>query len=578
VRNAPPVRYPPWAWLYLVLAAVQVIPGSVAFLHEQMQEIEAPDVPGAGIYWLLLAALAVPTVFLAAGVVFALVPPARRWVVERAHHPLAVPTGDLATLAAEVQQFVDRHTTGVQVRLSASSSDYARIYPVTWHRARLLVFRPFTRRWMSPDPAERQAAESLLLHEIAHHRQGEHLILGLGSPFSWLVRIWVAAFTLLTLAPIVVLTLSGDIRGPAALPELARDLPQPLLLLMFPVAATWLSELAADDWAAQLVGPQPIIRALSPEPVIQPARPKFVLLDHPPRALRRRLLGATAGPAAAIWLTAALVAWPFLVGVRFLVAAVSVIAQALLAGYAADQLPDLLAHGVGVTLDSAWWDLLASMVVLLTWPQLARIWPRLWTVSGPAGALDVPPSPLPSRPTASYLTAAVFPALLLLATLVPLPAIPALPEPPIGSPDATDGGLMGPTAFGRLDPSRQATQLTVLRIIDFRGSGDSVTMAEQRAELIAGAWTFLPDGSFRYTTRRLNRGSVTRVGTWTAAGSVIEAGFHATDGSATERLTSLIDITPSPPRMQLIWTSSDPDAPRVSAILGFQATVEIAAT
>jgi hypothetical protein len=30
--------------------------------------------------------------------------------------------------------------------------------------------------------------------------------------------------------------------------------------------------------------------------------------------------------------------------------------------------------------------------------------------------------------------------------------------------------------------------------------------------------------------------------------------------------------------MQLLWTSTDPDAPRISAIQGFQAIVEIAAT
>jgi hypothetical protein len=55
-------------------------------------------------------------------------------------------------------------------------------------------------------------------------------------------------------------------------------------------------------------------------------------------------------------------------------------------------------------------------------------------------------------------------------------------------------------------------------------------------------------------------------------------GFGVTDCSANERLTSLIDITPSPPRMQLVWTATDPGAPRVSAVQRFQATVEIAAT
>ena len=78
---------------------------------------------------------------------------------------------------------------------------------------------------------------------MAHRRHGNQLVVGLASPLVWLMRIWVPAFVVLALAPVVVYgALGGGLLTQAVTGQGALQLLQPVGLLILPVAALWLAD------------------------------------------------------------------------------------------------------------------------------------------------------------------------------------------------------------------------------------------------------------------------------------------------------------------------------------------------
>ena len=97
-----------------------------------------------------------------------------------------------------MQLFVGQHDPSIRLRATTRDDQMARIYPVSWRTARIAVFRPLPELWRR----DREAAQAILLHEVAHRRHGDQLVVGLASPLVWLMRIWVPAFVVLALAPV----------------------------------------------------------------------------------------------------------------------------------------------------------------------------------------------------------------------------------------------------------------------------------------------------------------------------------------------------------------------------------------
>jgi Zn-dependent protease with chaperone function len=377
---------PPWLWVWLVGT---VIPGffSVPTLLSQGREQsimffnrpgEPSPVSGQGLFvqlplqWAFGVLL---STMITTGVVLVVLPRLRaRWVEWRFKL-----VDDDRPVIAEMRQFVREYDPTIELRVSLRADQMARIYSAGWRRARIAVFRPLSALWRR----DRESAQAVLLHELAHRRQGDHLIMGLGSPFLWAVRIGIPAYLLMVFLPAVTYLAAGgssDIvfSGMGFLSVFV--LPSALFL---PVTALWLAELNADQQVAQLMGSRALQRTLR-----DVAWPRASLitrvaafLSHPPQWLRLRC--ASARQAVPMVLLAVWPAAVLLIGLLFPFGA-GLLLTPLLPN--TDLSTSTWVEIFGMVVDSMLRVLLPTLivtvVVLLAWPVFARRWERLWS-SGP---------------------------------------------------------------------------------------------------------------------------------------------------------------------------------------------------
>ncbi len=400
---------PPWLWLWLAGDLAVLIPAEVSNEYHQIAlytghgEI-APQVTAGTPYALLLLFTilsGLTCAIFAAAVIATVFPRLRGRRVERRLGLAPVGTDDDGAVLAEMRLFVGQHDASIRLRATARDDQMARIYPVGWRTARIAVFRPLPELWRR----DREAAQAILLHEVAHRRHGNQLVVGLASPLVWLMRIWVPAFVVLALAPVVVYgALGGGLLTQAVAGQGALQLLQPAGLLILPVAALWLAELDADLVTARVLGAEPVRRALDATRNIR----LLGLLSRPPRRMRMRY--ATSRPTGTF---ALLAAWPAaLVAQLLVIIAGAAIAYLLISQSLPDTGRDLLA-GTHQFLLSNQILIIAAIILLLLWPLLARPWDRLW--SGWPGSDG-------RQPWWPYLAAAVVPVALLVLSLAPLPA------------------------------------------------------------------------------------------------------------------------------------------------------------
>jgi hypothetical protein len=410
---------PPWLWLWLGGYLLADMPMQIARLRAAFDSYSNPGVMPA-----LLTSQTTLTVQRLAGplgvlpysvvvvsVIALMFPHLRgRWVEWRFGL-----TSDNRPIMTEMQRFVEAQDPSIQLRVTIRADHMARIYPAGWRHARIAVFRPLAALWHR----DRQAAQAILLHEIAHRRQGDQLVAGLGSPFIWLIRVWVPVYILFVLAPnLYYLTAApgglGDplvnVTGAAQ----AEFVPPEIVL---PVAALWLAELGADQLAAQAIGGGALQRALrataNPRPPLLTRA--TALLTHPPRWLRLRR--AAAGEASTLTLLAA---WPAaLVAAFLLLPAVltvpDLIPYSLPWSYAGSSIADT----VHIVLPDSRTVVIATTVLLIAWPALAEPWEKLWSPG---------PRHRESQRWRPYLAAAAIPACLLLLATLSLPW-PSTSEP-----------------------------------------------------------------------------------------------------------------------------------------------------
>lgn len=289
----PPAMLPPWPLVWLAVLAVSA-PATVAAATAQVAELGpagsfGPDLAATTSFAVLRAATLVtvlPVVVFLAGLVAVAAPQLRAAAVERRLELAAADRPVLREMAA----FLDRHGAHVELRANlARPHGLARVYACGWRRARLAVFGPLVVLWRR----DRAAAEAVLLHEVAHVRTGDHLLLGLGSPFVLLVRAWaVLAVGVLAAAPLAAGPTLGLLGVPAVLTLMA-----PVRLLVLPVGALWAAELAADRYVAAC-GYGPALRRVLDGPRARrgPLRRALDLRrTRPARCAGRRCAGAPAG-------------------------------------------------------------------------------------------------------------------------------------------------------------------------------------------------------------------------------------------------------------------------------------------
>jgi Zn-dependent protease with chaperone function len=410
---------PPWLWLWLVGYLLAGMPMQITQLRAAVGSYSNPDAmpalltsPATLTVQRLAGPLGVlPYAVVVASVVALMFPHLRgRWVEWRFDL-----TSDDRLIMTEMQRFVDAHDPSIRLRVTIRADQMARIYPTGWRQARIAVFRPLAALWRR----DRQAAQAILLHEMAHRRQGDQLVAGLGSPFIWLIRIWVPAYVLFVLVPDAyylaaapgglgdpLVNVTGAVQAVLVPPE-----------IVLPVAALWLTELGADQLAAQAIGGGALQRALR---VAASPRPSLVawataLLSHPPRRLRLRR--AAAGPAGTVTLLAA---WSAVLVAAFLLFPAALTVPVLLVfSIPLSDTGSSLANTVHIVLPDSRTVVIATMVLLIAWPALAGPWEQLWS-----------PGPRHRRSQRwwPYLAGATVPACLLLLSTLPLPW-PSMSQP-----------------------------------------------------------------------------------------------------------------------------------------------------
>ncbi len=472
--RAEPGPLPPWLWLWAA-SLVALAPRLLGDAWGTAAAFRTWVVPPLGLEaWLapillfLLLLQNLPALVFLLGIASALVP---RWRAPRLERRFALaPITGRGGALAEIEAFVREHAPRLELRANLRRmAPIAFVYPTGLRTARLAVMGGLVKLWRS-DPA---GARAVLLHEIAHQRQGDPAIIGIGSLLAPVLRLWplaILAFAALILAldrllrreieafrlAYAVLEETTVAAAPASVWPILFDYladyvwilqPSPLGtvagfalwslgVVLLPTIAVWCAELAADRLtAANAEGRDALLRALdargaetrrrrwTPSAL---GRGLIEAISHPPRWLRRLLVGrADAGIAALVIavlfpLGFVLSALPILVASWMSASARGV--TSLAAGpFVLGNLPFVLA---GIR-----WQLATAAGLMLAWPLLAPWWARL--VFGPPGVL----------PIRSMAAVALPGAAMLLGVLLLDPAAPPVlgERPPVVQPERGPG-------------------------------------------------------------------------------------------------------------------------------------------
>jgi Zn-dependent protease with chaperone function len=107
-----------------------------------------------------------------------LIPQLRRHYIERKIHfvppALSMPLGKQLI---EIEDFVKSHAPDLKVQVNLNRPGRLWIYLNGYRTATLAIFYGFVMLWKT----DREAAEAVLLHEIAHYRRGDALFIGPAS-------------------------------------------------------------------------------------------------------------------------------------------------------------------------------------------------------------------------------------------------------------------------------------------------------------------------------------------------------------------------------------------------------------
>jgi len=349
-----------------------------------------------------------------------LLPHARGRYLEHKYR-LTAPDSALPYIA-EIESFVRRETPKVEIRVNLLRAGMlAFVYPAGFRQPRLALFGGFIRLWLS----DRLTAEGILLHELAHLRRGDHLIVGAGSLFETFLKylplvVIVAAFAgwpLLFMAQLLdsyefqralnemasLVSQTADrswlwqfakLEGLHFIGLLAITIPmffQALAFLVVPILAIWSAEFNADQLAArQQNSAEGVLQGLSKTSgTLSWWRRLWLVVAHPPRFLRRFSLRHPDG----IWHLALLLVFPFAFVAQWL--CLLLFAVSANAG-SAERLGELS----GIFFRNTRLVFALLCLTLLLWPFVAPSWERFH-----AHRL---PEKTPLRKTPYFASAALF--------------------------------------------------------------------------------------------------------------------------------------------------------------------------
>ncbi|WP_315777379.1 MULTISPECIES: hypothetical protein [unclassified Bradyrhizobium] len=280
----------------------------------------------------------------------------------------------------ELQAFVATSAPRIELRVNLLHSGYAFVYPRSYRRPRLAVLGGMYVLWKR-DPV---TARGILLHEMEHVRQGDHLVVGYGSFFSGYLK-WLLVIFILVMAMTLISSMALSVRsvglhiehqaqlfGRTALMALCSTASLFFLIMASitkPLVAIWALELNADYGGsrAQVLHVECGTKAMGAAGRISRM---LGTLSHPPVWLRawlirrddwmRRLLRQILFPAS----------YPIAILMLFLMGFFATLPDH---GLRAERVKWLL----GLSLDSLernYWKFGSMAALLLAWPWLSGYW------------------------------------------------------------------------------------------------------------------------------------------------------------------------------------------------------------
>jgi len=178
---------PPWLWFWIPLFLF-ALPGYVELATQDFAAALDPPFGGsiARLLLILLAVLGVlPPVILLAGIAGTFAPGWRARSIERRYRLVDPPQNYPSAALSEVIEFLHHWSPGTPVKVCLTDvRKLAVVYPTSFRKMTVGVFGGLLLLWRR----DRAAGEAVLLHELAHLRQGEVLFVHAGSPLVWGVQ------------------------------------------------------------------------------------------------------------------------------------------------------------------------------------------------------------------------------------------------------------------------------------------------------------------------------------------------------------------------------------------------------
>ena len=331
-----------------------------------------------------------PFLVVFAGVLLIFFPRLRGWFTERSYK--LKPMDDLAVVQ-EIRAFVEPYVPGVVVRVNMLDwKKFATAYPLGFRKPALGIFGGLVKLWR----ADREAAEAILLHEIAHFRSGDALIMGAGSLFEWTVRNWVWCFLVLVFIPLMlfsgaeiveswtrakalgVFTLGGFVVDTllillSAVVSSFAELLMTFAVFTLPLFAIWSAELNADRFALETTrSSETMKRVLA---YLSPSQSWWKRLlfsaTHPPAWLR----GLLSVRYQSWW--ALVLIYPLGYGVKILVQLVGTMPLLLLSSW--ESMVETFNSVMNITGNSLIPLFIGMALFLLAWPLISTFWPMMFT-------------------------------------------------------------------------------------------------------------------------------------------------------------------------------------------------------
>lgn len=394
---------PPWLWLWLIVYILS-LPMQIVFLWMPMvgDVVSGQPQPGEAlspfVFFFRLANFAelAPLACVALGVASIFIPQRRCQGIERAYGLMDSPQ---LVAASKIGRFISSHSPRITVKINLLRTDQlAFIYPLGYRRTAMAIFGGIVKLWRH----DQQAAEAILLHEMAHHRQGDALVIRSGNFFVDLLDHWVPLLSWLVVLPMTAAWVRDAIYfifwDSNSLPSYALVwhkfnqlftifLPGLILvilgmffwtasILVLPLIGIWSAEFSADRFAIHAQGSTDgLLRGI--HLLDQPTHWRRWLLSqmsHPPNELRRWLAVNLDKPIGAMF---PVLLFPLAyVGKLIFLLLRSV--SALIAYQPIMEIKTVLAKATAGYLQaiaSVWWTMI---LVLALWSWLAIYWEYLF--------------------------------------------------------------------------------------------------------------------------------------------------------------------------------------------------------